>query len=143
MDSLTWTQIQIVQPRPHGRYLCTLTAVTEDQLILHGGSTPSNYTWIMDLPSHSWRLYTSGKDHCRWLHTGSLGLNSGVIILGGSKDVCSSCDTSESNNIFHVMLEPKLLQQLAMQIIYKHLGEQPWELLPVKLISLLGVKRKV
>ena len=101
MDSLTWTQVQIVQPGPEGRMFGTLTAVTEDQLVLHGGLPKSNDTWIMDLTSHSWRMYASGKDHSRWYHTGSLDLTSSVIIFGG----CKTCDTSEYNNIFHVMLE--------------------------------------
>ena len=114
MDSLTWTQIQIIQPGPKGRNLSTLTAVTEDQLVLHGGlpTRTSNDTWIMDLTSHSWRVHTSAKDHFRGYHTGSLGLNSSVIILGYFKDFC---DTSEVNDVFRVMLEPMLLQQLAMQ----------------------------
>ena len=38
MQSLTWTQIRTVQPRPEPRCLCTLTALTNNQLVLHGGA---------------------------------------------------------------------------------------------------------
>ena len=36
MNTLTWTQIQTVQPRPKARSSCTLTALTNDMLVLHG-----------------------------------------------------------------------------------------------------------
>ena len=85
----------------------------------------------------SWRKHTSGKDHGRFNHTGLSGLSSGVIIFGGFMDGKDTCGVY--NDIFHVMLEPKRLQQLAMQVIHKHLDDLPWKLLPVKLISLLGL----
>ena len=53
MQSLTWMRIQTGQRRPALRYGCTLTAITDNQLILHGLTG----TWIMDLTSHSWRRY--------------------------------------------------------------------------------------
>ena len=144
MHSLAWTGIQTLQSGPQVCKFGTLTALTEDQLVLYGGRDRREHmedTWIMDLQSYSWQLYTSGKDHSRWYHTGSPGLNSSVIIIGGQKD---PHDRSEVyNNVFHVALEPSLLQQLAMQIIYKYRAKLPWQFLPVKLISLLGLcKRK-
>ena len=140
MHSLTWTRIQTDQHRPQARNLCTLTVpVTGDKLVLHGGNTGMKLlsdTWIMDVTSHSWRIYTSESDHDRYCHTGSSNLNNNVIIFGGKKD---SLDTSEMyNNIFHVMFEPKCLQQLAMKIIYKYWDQLPLKLLPAKLISKLG-----
>ena len=138
MHSLAWTRIQTVKPQPQACNLCTLMALTENQLVLHSGrarGVAMDETWIMDLQSHSWRLYRSGKDHSRSCHTGWSGLNSSVIIFGGygSQDV---------RDVFHVALEPKLLQQLAMKMIYKHKDELPWDFLPDKLIFLLGLKRK-
>ena len=141
MHSLTWTQIHPIQPHPQANHACTLTAVA-DQLVLHGGcNRVGQYvgdTWIMDLQSHSWRLHTSGKDHSRGRHTVSSGLNSSVIILGGDKDFFDQ----QYNTIFHVTLEPKPLQQLAIQIIHKHQAALPLEFLPVKLTSLLKTSVK-
>ena len=138
MHSLTWTQIHI-QFHPPACHECTITAVA-DQLVLQGGrSGEGQYlgdTWILDLKSHSWKLYTSRKDHPRWCHTGCSGCNRSVIIHGGVKDPHDM--NKVYNNIFHVALEPKLLQQLAMQKIYKCQAELPLEFLPVKLISRLG-----
>ena len=102
MYSLTWTRIQTDQHCPVASWNCTLTATADNQLVLR---TPERETWIMDLTSHSWKLYTSGKDHNRYHHTAKLGLSSNVIILGGVvMDTCRTYDI-----IFHVMLEPKSL----------------------------------
>ena len=144
MHSLTWIKIQTGHPHPYGRSMCTLTLLTNNQIVLHGGfgrGKGVNETWIMDLASHSWRQYTSGRDHVRRCHTGASGLRSNAIIFGGLKDLK---DTYEVYNIvFNVMLEPKCLQQLAMQIIYKNKDTLPWKFLPVKLISLLGISLTV
>ena len=131
MRSLTWTRVQTGQPRPGARSWCTLTATPDNQLVLHG-----DYTWIMDLTSYSWRLYTSGK-YDQYDHTATLGVNSNVIIIGGYF-------TNESNhdNMFHVMLEAKSLQQLAAHRIYKHQANLSWKCLPKKLIALLGTSDK-
>ena len=138
MQCLTWTQIQTVQPHPEPRCLCTLTALTNNQLVLHGGlgngETLSD-TWIMDLTSHVWRQYTSGKDHARRQHTGFLGLNNNVIIIGGYKEFRDTYDAYD--NTFRVLLEAKSLQQLAVQTIYKHEDELNLNCLPKKLVSLL------
>ena len=142
MHSFTWTQIYTSQPRPQARKLCTLTAVTltDDHLVLHGGTWRGSIpmlseTWIMNLTSHSWTQYTSRRDHSRWSHTASLGLNNNVIIIGGLKGAFSDL---EYDNMFHVMLEAKSLQQLAIQAIYKHQHKLNWNCLPQKLISQLG-----
>ena len=143
MHSLTWTQIQTVQPRPQARQLSTLTALTNNQLVLHGGLRGYNEalsdTWIMDLTSHLWTQFTSRKDHPLRYHAGSLGLNNNVIIIGGCK---SSYPHKSYKSVFHVMLEAKSLQQLAMQTTYKHQDEINWNCLPNKLISLLGLSIK-
>ena len=140
MLSLTWTQIQTSRPWPQAREFCTLTTITDNHLVLHGGKDCKNQLtviWIMNLTSHSWRQYTLGKDHARWGHTSSPGLSSNVIHVGGFKYHGDSYEVYE--NVFHVMLEPKCLQQLTMQKIHRHQDELPWNCLPVKLISLLGI----
>ena len=59
MISLTWTEIQFKQLKPLYRASCSLTAVTENQIVLHGGQSTSyeslNDTWILDLSSLSWK----------------------------------------------------------------------------------------
>ena len=148
MNSLTWSQIETVQPRPETHTMCSLTAPTDDKLVLHGGMrivsrspvmTRSD-TWILDLTSHSLRRYTSTKDHTRVCHTGSLGLNSCVTIIGGFMTKMDTCEVYES--VFHVMFGPKSLQQLAMQMIQKYQDDLPWSCLPMKLISQLGISTK-
>ena len=93
-------------------------------------------TWILDLTSYSWTQYTFGSNEARVCHTGLSGVGSNVIIFGGLNEID---DTFEAhNNVFHVMLEPKCLQQLAIQIIHRHQDELPWNHLPMKLIYRLG-----
>ena len=139
MHSLTWTHIETVQPRPQARERCTLTALNNNHLVLHGGygSTLLRETWIMDLTSHSWRQYKTRKDHRRRGHTGSLGLNNNVIIIGGCHIGYKSY-----NNMFHVMLEAKSLKQVAARTVYKYQDEMNWNCIPNKLISLLGISIK-
>ena len=137
MNSLTWTKIQTGQPSPEACCWCscTLTPATDKQLVLHGV-----HTWIMDLTSRSWRRYASGKDHDRHDHTATSGLNSDVLVIGGYfKDTIMH---EMADNIFHVMLEPKCLQKLAIHMIYKHQGNLSWKCLPKKLIDLLGIADK-
>ena len=93
-------------------------------------------TWIMDLTSNLWRQYTSGKDHARRHHTGSLGLNNNVIIIGGYKELHDTYNAYD--NTFHVLLKAKSLQQLAIRTIRKHEDQLNLNYLPKKLISLLS-----
>ena len=138
MHSLTWSQIQTGNVHPQKSTFHTLTALTHDKLVLHRSAMQMlNETWIMDLTTHSWRMYTSVRDHDRFFHTGSSNLNSNVIIFGGVTDSDDECYEVRSD-IFHVMLEPKCLQQVAMKVIYKYRDQLPWKLLPPKLISKLG-----
>ena len=152
MDSLTWTQIETAQPRPQARKWFTLTALTNNHLVLHGGdnggynsdSTLSD-TWIMDLSSYSWRQYESRKDHTRRSHTASVCPNNNVIIIGGSQGGRNGFNggpeylSEPYDSVFHVMLEAKSLQQLAARTIYRYENEINWNCLPEKLISLLGL----
>ena len=145
MPCLTWTQIQIDYLREITWDDCTLTALSDDQLVLYFGfnsyqvrtQAQFNDTWIMDVASYSWTQCTSRQDHSRRYHTGSTGLNNSVIIIGGYMDVYETYESYD--NVFHVMFEAKSLQQLAMLIIYKHQDELNWNYLPKKLISLLGL----
>ena len=141
MHSLTWTRIQTAadQHHPGASYGCTLTATTDNQLVFH---MPANDTRIMDLTSHSWKLYTARKDHNRYYHTATLGLSSNVIIIGGYSEESIYHIHEKHDIIFHVMLEPKCLQKLAAHTIYKHQADLSWKCLPKKLIARLGISDK-
>ena len=146
MHSLTWTQIQIHEPKPQAHYCCTMHVISDSRLVLHGGALPnggnhryktSSDTWILDLSTQAWRQYKSTKDHSRGSHKGITGLNGCVIITCGGKDPRESSDVYATT--FHVMLAPKSLQQLAMQSIFKHRSVLRWKYLPQKLKTRLGL----
>ena len=145
MNSLTWTHIQTSLPKPPRLIECSLIAVTESKLVLHGGTGPEHRavhnTWVLDLPQMAWSQHTSKEDHPRTCHQSCVGLNADVIILGGNNDGDEDEDDDESfNMIFHVMLEPKSLQQQAMKIVHKHRNVLPWkQCLPPKLTAAIDV----
>ena len=146
MNILTWTQIQISQPKPPGLACCSLNAISDTKLLLHCGTTAqlpggsyqtSDGTWIFEIPTNTWRQYTSSKDHPRDSHRGTSGLNSCVIITGGTKDPEDSYDVYTTT--FHVMLAPKTLQQVTLQTVFKHRAVLCWKCLPPKLKTLLEI----
>ena len=141
MISRTWTQLKTGQTQPHGRCSASLTAISDRHLVLHGGRSSSedfNDTWIVDLPSQTWRQHASNHDHTRHNHTGSLGINKRVIIIGG----ITFPSSKTSARIFHVILEPESLQKLAMKTIYSERAELTWKSFPPKLIARLGLAEK-
>ena len=153
MQSRVWTEIMTGQTKPQRRAFASLSAIFDKQLVLHGGDTgqlpltstfavgtgpvktitPGD-TWIMDLPSQTWRKYTPYQHHSRQCHTSSLGANKSVVIIGGH-------DFRDTDYVptFHLMLEPKSLQQLAMKTIYSNKDVLPWKCLPSKLFAQLGL----
>ena len=64
-------------------------------------------------------------------------MNGDIIIIGGYRKIEATCYATT----FHVMQEPKGLQQLAMKIIYKHRDVLRWQCLPQKLTALLGISK--
>ena len=139
MSSLAWTHVQTGNTKPSGRCGCSLNAITHDQLLLHGGIGPDimklRDTWILDLPSQTWKQYKS-EGYARAWHTGSIGINGNSIIIGGAT---SSVGRGEYKTHFPIMLGPRSLQQMAIQTIYTHHSSLPWKGLPKKLITLLGI----
>ena len=140
---LTWTQIQTGKPKPRGLTFCSLNALTDNMLVLHGGKTITNHlfsdTWIMDVPSLTWRKHSVTKDNPWSNHTGSIGINNDVIIIGGIVGFAGANISAVHKDTFHVMLEPKSLQQLALQIVHKLQAELPWKMrLPKQLIKLIA-----
>ena len=137
-SSLVWTHVQSGKTKPQGCVSCSLNAITHDQLLLYDGGTyhrTLSDTWILDLPSKTWKQYRPGDYHHRG-HTGSSGIYSNSIIIGGYRSTVDSCDDHPAT--FCIMLEPKSLQQLAMQTIYKHHKALPWQCLPKKQEHYLG-----
>ena len=143
MQSLIWTCIKVNPPHPQHHHSCSINALTEKQLVMHGryaakiGSLSD--TWVLDLPLRSWKKYTSYKAHPRRGHTGSLGLNNDIIIIGGIRSH-SFLQIFVNKAIFHVMFEPKCLQQVAMQTVFKHQAELPLTSLPKKLCKCMDIE---
>ena len=147
MDSLTWTEIYTSEKAlsPGCCASCTLTAVTENYLVMHAGvchaSAPEFNTWIFDVTSASWRTYIiKGKDkhNDKCSHSCALGINdSTVIIIGGELFYWEHPQPHEPLQDINITLAPKRLQHLAMQTIYKNKNTLPWQMLPKKLLSLL------
>ena len=142
MPSLIWTMIQTVSPKPPRCYGCTLIGTSQTKLVLHGGAgvrilTPLNGTGILDIRSQTWRQYKSNSDHARCYHTSTVGVNGCAVTIGGEKNYKDSYEDYSVS--FLIMLEPRSLRQLAMQMVLKHRVELPWQNLPNKLIALLGI----
>ena len=145
---LTWTNIQTDQPRPKARYHYSLNGLTSNQLILHGGLEAgkafSEYyatlsdTWILDLQSQTWSQHSVEKLLPRSHHTSSPGVSNDIFIIGGRKERRPNRRLDVHNNVFRVVVQPKSLQKLAMQIVCKHQNALPWkEMLPKKLVQLI------
>ena len=146
MHSLVWAQIQSDHPKPHGRFYCTLNVISDGMLLLRGGGAKNSSvfvygtlddTWILDLQTQKWKLFTSANNHSCECHTGTTGLNGCVVIIGGRKALSEI--SSVYTTTFHVKLEPKSLQQVAMQTVYAHRTQLPWKNLPKKLINLIEI----
>ena len=145
MFSVTWYQIHVRGFKPKKLHCFSLNNITESQLVLHGGATLDDKslsnTWIYNIPSKTWRQHMSQKDHPRDSHTGTTGVNSSVIIIGGgNSEELNDTLHSKYTTTFNVMLEPKNLQQFALQTIKKNQSFLPWENLPRKLILLLEIE---
>ena len=145
MSTYTWTQIETAGMKPQGRSFSSFTAVSDTQLVLHGGynvSTGSlNDTWILDLPSQTWRQHTLTMTLHRFGHTGSQSVSKSVIIICG--ETKNEATDRSYTSTFQLMLEPKSLQQLAMKTIYSRQTVLPWRCLPKKLIAKLGFSNKI
>ena len=144
MHSLTWTMIEkYCEVKPYYRNFCTLTSITENQLVMHHGRSKmdamsKSYTWILDLSMMSWKEYLPAVDKDdgpRVYHTCTQGLNRSVMIIGG---ISGYYQPQPWKNV-HMALEAKSLKQRAIRTIWQHKNALPWrETLPKKLRSLFG-----
>ena len=135
MLSLTWTKIQTFSPRPRicfssDNALSSLNALSETEFVLYGENIEredkSTSTWILDLPSQTWKKLHEMDDGSNYT-TASIGVNRCIIL------------SRNAGPTSHLRLEPKSLEQLASQIIYKHKSEISWQCLPSKMIAQLGL----
>ena len=135
LSSLVWTQIKTCgQLKPQRNFLCSLTVVTDTQLILYGGVVEVQVsTWILDIPSLTWRKHSIQDNKQVYWHTGTEGVNGTVIIIGG-RDRLSSGQL-QKYQIIYTKREPKSLQQLAMKTIYYYKDVMPWNSLPKRLAA--------
>ena len=143
MRSLVWTKIETAMPRPSDNRAATLTPISASQLVLYGGVHQDFFKkltgpWIFDTQSHTWRQHPPVENCNRHNHTGITGLDS-VIILGGSmrKPVSLRGAEYQVETTVYVRLEPKCLQQLAIQMIYKHRSNLPWQSLHKNLTCII------
>ena len=140
MRTNTWTQIHANMAIPQARQCASLNATSDGQLVLHGGiglNVNFRETWVMDLPSQTWIQRIVHADHLCYSHAGTVGVNKCVIIIGGILIIPRLPYGSDEHvhTTFYVRLEPKSLQQLAMQMIYEQRTVLPWHNLPSKLIA--------
>ena len=133
MHHLTWTEVEIKEQILSGP--CSLTAVTDTQLVLyftpnHGNSSTA---LIFDTLSLSWKHTTIENPPCTYNYTSTTGFNQSVIIMGGE---CLNHPGRTCNAIckFSLILERKSLQHLAICTIYQHITELSLTELPKKLV---------
>ena len=144
MLSHTWTQIQTGKTKPEARFFSCFSKISDRHLVLQGGCAHFRLkdNWILDLSSYTWRKLTITIDLPRHRSTGCcLGINKSVVFFG---DLTSIEGYDEGHRFtFHVMLEPKSLQQLAAKVIYNQRDINSWKCLPRKLISQLGLTEEI
>ena len=102
MLTLTWTHIQTDQNRPQVFRNYTLNAITESHIVLQGHhASGSNDTWILDMPTLSWKKHSSDESQLYSCQNACLGINSNIVMVGGINN--STC-IPPPYTAFHVML---------------------------------------
>ena len=125
---LNTLQFVAIQPRsdpaPSPIQWFSFTAVANNQLVLHGGTSGTDIrdevskdTWILSLDSKSWMKYPGETDIGRYGHTSHLGPNRSVLVFGGRSD---KSEFLPNKNPFTVNLQAKDLEITAMHTIRKN-----------------------
>ena len=138
MHSITWTQIEIPGLRPTNNQKTSVIPVTDNKLILYANiEKKDGFIEIVDVQSHTWKEHLEKKVGYNYDHTGITGLFGSAIILGEAIQP----ESQAYNHLITVRIEPKSLQQLAMQTICQKVDTSFWEILPNKLIhKMLGTE---
>ena len=132
MPSITWTRIKPTGLRPNGRMNFSLISVTINHLVFYGGPDGGAVTRIFDVQLHTWKEYSEKKIAYNSDHTGTTGLHGSVVIIG--RYFQPEDQLAYTPTVVTLRLEPKSLQQLAMQMIYHKVDSTLWETLPKKLL---------
>ena len=118
MSTMTWVQFA---DAPVSRFRHSLTSVTDNRIVLHGGASFQGYdeihhrdTWILDLHTHKWKEDTKEEHIVREHHTATMADNDHIVIIGGTKEDSSTVSHR------HLRHHPKALEQLALCCVCKH-----------------------
>ena len=134
MTNLSWTRIDTNTPfpKPMLNSPLPLAPATANEIVLFTGPIGFRHpsSWILDVHTHTWKQYRVSENYYSHGHTGTTGLQSSVLILGG---YAKTAQRLAYRPVFSVMLEPKSLQQVAMRIIYRNRRRLPWKSLPAVL----------
>ena len=127
MHSITWTRIETTGGSSTGYSGDSLIPVLGNKLARYGGCEGS--IWIFDTHSHTWKELLGNKVGCDYHHTGITGLHGSAVILGKTIQPQGQA----YNPVITVRIEPKSLQQFAMQTVYHKVDRTFWGMLPKKL----------
>ena len=141
MQSLVWIKLKVDCPiRPSERMWHSFTALSEYTFVLHGGydiatNDALSDTWLLDLPSASWRKYTGSSDHGRAHHSATKSIHNNIIIFGGrlsKKHLPAGSEGEMCNDVFVIRLEPESLLKVTSKVVCKHRAvlQIHWKYLP-------------
>ena len=140
MGSFTWTYIDITGLRPHDRVPTSFMPVALNKMVVYG----DGFTRIFHVQSHTWKeLWRTKVSFDSWTtYTNITGLPGSAVIVGTH---CRPAPVPVPDPLYNpvvtVRLEPKSLQQLAMQMIHQKVDTTLWEMLPKKLrCKLMGTE---
>ncbi len=89
LDSSTWTKINITGNIPIKRHYHSMSYLSDDKVLLFGGSSSGNClndTWIFDISENSWtEVEATTKPSSRVWHESSFIAQNRVLLFGGSQ----------------------------------------------------------
>ena len=142
LRTLVWSSVMVFGPeKPWTRYHYTFTALSESQIVMHGGygdCVTLKETWIFDTELWSWKQHM-GSDHARCCHSAIQGSNNSVLIFGGKRSLWKDNDAQYNmlKDEYWIKLEPDTLRKLALKAVCKHVNVQRLDetRLPAHLLS--------
>ena len=141
MQSFVWTELNVDCPVwPSKRYGHTFTAINADTCVLHGGNdfhtgAALGDTWLLHLPSASWRKYTGSTDHNRANHSATRGSNNSIICFGGyssNNNLPVGAKEDLCDDVYIIQLEPASLLKLTGKVVCDNRAvlQNYWKYLP-------------
>ena len=138
LQHLIWTKIITCSVKPSPCCFCSFNTATDSQLVLHGlFEYPDPSTWVLDVPSLTWKQHRLYGDYKRYSHTGTESVSGSIFIIGGILSAPTGTQQQQyaQCRIISLKREPKSLQKVCMKVIYVHRDKLPWRALPEKLIA--------